>query len=564
MFSAGWGGGVGRSPWLPVVLTGIVAGGILLSSLLAVILWLHPYPVMDTVTVIDGYFSLSWPQFLFFRGDNEHLPWLAMPFFAADIALFGARGVFLIVLLLLLNAAVALTLAALIGRRLALRRDRVMAVLVSLAGFFWLLHAENLIWPKQIHMYLSLVLFLLACLMLARVDERLGRDGGPVTGSLLGIALLLTGSTFSFAYGIVGWLALLLAALSLRWPGRVLILLAAGFAVNLAIYVLAYAPTALPATHTRPVDALLQPLRLAWYVLHYLGHPLRRLLFGGREAALVLTAAGILASFWFMHRAMRQRRGPAEAALLAVLLFSMGAAGISALSRVGFGSGQAETLRYGVVQVLFWGALAGLALPFLARAPGRNWLCLLLVLLMLPFQSRMLKRLPQDDAETWRAVTALVTGADAETRIRQRLHPDIVQLQRVTENLRIRGLSVFADAPVTWLGRPLTELAVLADAASCTGWVRIVDPDMSPSHIALEGQARETAGGRQAEWIIVTGDDGRVVGLGHRGFWRDAEGVTWRGYARRDGTAPQAYAILPDSGRACPLSWQSPTERSSP
>lgn len=560
MSAAGIIGGLVRAPWLPVMLTGGVAGGILLSSFLAVTLWLHPYPVMDTVTVIDGYFSLPWAQFLFFRGDNEHLPWLAMPLFAVDIALFGARGVFLIVVLLLLNTAIALMLAILVGRR----RHRLMAAIVILAGFFWLLHAENLIWPKQIHMYLSLALFMLACLRLVWGAERPGPDGAPTTGSVLALILLLTGSTFSFAYGIVGWLALLLAALSLRWPGRALALLAAGFAVNLAIYVLAYAPHTLPATHTRPADSLLQPLSLVWYIMHYIGHPLRRLLFGGRELALVLSAAGILAGFWFMLRAVRRRPSPAEAGLLAVLLFSMGAAGITALSRVGFGPIQAETLRYGVVQILFWAALAGLTLPFLARVRGRAWLCLLLVLLMLPFQWRMFNRLARDDADTWLAVTALATGAETEKRIRERLHPDIAQLHRVTESLRNRGLSVFADAPVSWLGRPVRELAEQADGASCTGWVRAMaesDETASQSHLALEGSALETPTGRPVEWVIVTGGGGRVIGLGHQGSWRDAAEVTWRGYTQRGGSSPLAYAILPDSGRLCPLSWQSPTER---
>lgn len=547
---------------LPVLLATPICAGLLLSSLISVYLWLHPYPVMDMVTVLDGYFELPWVEFLFFKRDNEHLPWLAMPFFAADILLFGAKGIFLIIVILILNSAIALSLSYLINLNLCNPIDRLMTVLLSISAFFWLLHAENLIWPKQIHMYLSLFLFLAACLCMVRADRQMESQGGRAMIPVAAILLLLTGSTFSFAYGIVGWIAIILSALTLRWPGRVILILIFGLLACLVIYLLNYAPQSLPSHHTSVADALANPLKFFWYILHYIGHPVRRLLFGIREISLLLTLAAIIFSFWLIYGAVQQRKSVGEAVLLAILLFSMGAADITALSRFDFGSGQAETLRYGVVQVLFWAALTGMALPFLRRVRGPHWFCAAVIALMVPFQAKMISRLQGDHAETWTAVTALVTGAGSEGNIKERLHPDLPQLLRVTQNMRQFGLSIFADGPAAWMGDRIDQHVKRTEDDACSGWFQTTQAAIGPTHITVEGETHETATGGRVEWVVMTLLDGRIVGLGHEGSFQDKNSVTWRGYAQADGEHIRVYGLLLRQRQICPLTRKPNTERS--
>lgn len=547
---------------MPLSLVLLLALFIVTTGAVAALRFIHPFPLWDTATVVDAYFRLPWPEFLFFRGDNEHLPWLAMPFYAADISLFGAHGLFLIAVLLVLNAALAITLVALARPWLNLRAQRLLAAAALLALFFWLFHAENLVWPKQIHMYLSLLAFLLAVRGLVALDGRLGRgQGGWI--HLSWVVLALVAASFSFAYGMIGWLAALFFALARRWPYRLLLSLAGAFALTLALYAALYAPNPLPG-HTRPTDALSDPLGMLWYCLHYLGSPLRRLFFNGRELGLLGAVAGMALALVASMRALRGGRPALEVAWLSIMLFCLGAAAITSLSRLSFGAQQAETLRYGVVQVLFWAAFALWLLPWLRdRLTGRPlllvWLLPVILALMLPFHLRMFGRLDRDQGRDWQAVLALLNGADGDPVVAERLHPSPALARRMADELSRRRLSLFAGPQPFWLDRKLAEIFTMGPAARCVAgpvWLHR-RPGLN-GRAYVTGSAWDAGAGRPAPWVVLANGDGRVVGLGRTLYPQGGTGRDgWQAYTLLadgdDGAELRAYAVLADGRSLCPL-----------
>ncbi len=547
---------------LPLVLVLLLAAIITATGVGAAFRFIHPFPLWDTATVVDAFFRLPLTEFLFFRGDNEHLPWLAMPFYAADITLFGAQGLFLIGLLLVLNAALALMLTLLARPLLTSPTQRIMAASALLALFFWLVHAENLVWPKQIHMYLSLLAFLLAVRLLVALDRRLGM-GQSVVAGLAWVVLALVAATFSFAYGIIGWPAALFFALARRWPCRLQLTLAGAFALTLALYAAVYAPNPLPS-HTRPLDALSDPLGMLWYSLHYLGSPLRRLFFNGREAGLLGAALAMVLVAAASVRALRGGRPALEVAWCAIMLFCLGAAAITSLSRLSFGAQQAETLRYGVVQVLFWAAFAFWLLPWLRLwLVGRSlllaWMLPVIVALMLPFHLRMWGRLDRDQGRDWQAVLALLNGADSDPVVAERLHPSPVLARRMADELANRRLSLFAGPQPFWLGLRLTGAFTIVPAARCTaGPVWLHRRPGVADRAYVTGSAWDEEAARPAPWIVLADDNGRVAGLGRALDPRGERGRdAWQAYTLlpdgEGGRDLRAYAVLMDGRSLCPL-----------
>lgn len=512
---------------------------------------------------MDAYFRLPWLDFLFFRHDNEHLPWLAMPFYAADIGLFGAHGNFLIAVLLCLNAGLAISITMLARSLWGEGKARPLTILAaSFASFFWLLHTDNLVWPKQIHMYLSLLAFLGACHTLIWIDHQL-HNGRPPARSLVLLVLLLLASTFSFAYGIIGWLAVLLVMIGRRWPWRLVVGFVAFFISVIIFYSAVYAPHPLPSTHTRPLEALGRPVDLFWYNLHYLGNPVQRLLFRDENLGLATTVAALVLALYALVSALRGRQSIHAMIGIAIMAFAMGTSFITSLSRVGLGPSQAETLRYGVVQIFFWLGFGLWVAPWLLarladRPLVRAWIFPVIIALMLPFHFRMLSRLDRDVGRIWQGVLAVLNHADADPIVTDVIHPSVIIARRMTDGLVERRLALFAAPQPHWLGQPFDKLFETVPANRCEG-----DPGRLQTRPALvdkayaTGSAWDVTAHKPADWVITVDAGGTVVGLGRAvkpGAGRDR--ADWQAYTQLpDGNSDnlRVYAVLGDQRSACPL-----------
>ncbi len=563
-----------------LILTILVGIGVVAMSVYVAFRDMHVFPYWDMGGVFHALFAMPLRDFFIFR-DNEHLPIAVMPLFLADAELFRARGISLVAGILLLNALIVWLLAD-EYRRHAPRSRRVLAMVSALfaANMFWLIHQENLIWPKQIHMYMAAGLTLLAFRALIGFE---GEKGGATTfrrERLIAVCVLLTLATFSFAYGAVGWIAAILFALSRRWPWRPSWILFASFAVNMAVYAFLYNTRTLEH-HTNPLLAIGKPVQVAEYLVHYFSAPVSALLRpvlddgAAKSISLVVSALACLAAIaGLLHEGLTGRSRPRErlpqfACLL--LLFTFGAGLMTALSRLDFGTAQSQAPRYAIIQVLFWN---GLTLLFAARfghwirlqAGALTGLCLFTSILLIPSQLGI-ARWSRDHAEDhWTAVLAIVNGVDDDQILTTRIFPQKDVYAAVVRGLAVRGWSVYARPQPWWIGRPARTLFADAPAERCIGFFdagsdlgRIRDGSY------VNGWAWDVAAQKPPEWVVLLDGDGTVRSLARSGLVRPDVGEAhpalagsrpgWRGYADRTDAIShyRAFAVLSDGATICPL-----------
>jgi hypothetical protein len=563
------------------VLLVVAAGGLAVTAHAAVVALrdMYVFPYWDMASLQYLYFTLSWFDFLLFR-DNEHLPFLAMPLYAADNLLFAARGTSLVALILALNALMAGLLIVELKRCWG-RADPALAAAagITLALFFWLIHHDNLIWPKQIHMYLSAVLSLIAGRYAAELDTRLRRDGALPARPAAALGLLLVAGTFSFGYGAIGWVAVLIVAVTGRWPRRAVATLGALFGLTILIYALRY-NYATVEHHGNPVSALSDPVRLLWYTVHYLAHPVVALLdrvldrsiavVGGLAAALV----GLIVAALFLVRVLLSRRSHATSTdIIAafLLLFVAGTALMTGASRLRFGVDQGLTSRYAIAQILFWLALA---LPAAAALRERAWLRggvvtvggVSVLLLLVPSHFAYAATVKDIGRTHWQSVLAIVNGVRDDAQTLSNIHPSSGVLGVLNDGLAVRRWSVYADPQPHWLSRPAAELFRTEPGARCLGaFDAASDLGRLDGQSFVEGWAWDVKAGRAAMWVVLVDNAGVVRGLARSG-WKRADvraahpqtagaATGWRGYVAAPVPLPGvlAYAVLADGASICPL-----------
>ncbi len=449
----------------------LLTSAIVLHTLYISVRDISPYPYWDMVAVHLYYFEGSFESFFFFR-DNEHLPFFVMPVFLLDSILFEARGYFLVIGILFLNfGIVALIILELRSAWEKFDGALLLGAAMVFLLLFWLLHYENFTWPKQIHMYMSSAFALLAMhkitnLEVSRSDGASIRLREPIV-----IALLLTLATFSFAYGAIGWVAALLLAVSKRWPARVTIIILCGFCANMFVYYVFYNMNTL-AAHSNPIQSLLEPLKVLEYIIFYFASPFIELFKQITSASLArslgfaISSAGVAFALVAIGSILFLRRKPSERAEifgLLLVLFALGAAGMTALSRLRFGVDQSLASRYAIIQVLFW---IGIILVIASLLRTRLKLRMLsfivfggcLVLLVVPSQMRF-ERLSAARLENqWNGILAIINGTEANQVIKTSIFPDPNISAVVARHLAARGWSIFAQPQPWWIGRSVSWL----------------------------------------------------------------------------------------------------------
>ncbi len=306
-------------------------------------------PEADMLVDFRRHLDLPFPQFLIAPA-NEHILLFPRLFYLADWYLGFADGGLLQLSIFALLAVETLLLAA-GGSLPAGGGSRIAALWLPIvaAMLFWLCDWANLVFPMQLHMYLSLCFGVAALL----VQTRLPASGRGVWTW----ALLCLGSLFSFGIGL-GWvsaLAVLLLVQPLAAPLRRRLL-------SLALLVLALTATVMLTQHaTRSGEelwyAIARPLRLLSYVhqgitaydfwLAWLLPPWLVQVAAFACYAMLLTD---LALHWRRRRSLDSRRVFGFGLMLAVAATFL----VAGVARLDFPGAEPYANRYMSIPPLFW------------------------------------------------------------------------------------------------------------------------------------------------------------------------------------------------------------------
>jgi hypothetical protein len=577
---------VPRRP-LSVILIAIFVCGIIVCADSIVVAFhdMYAFPVSDMVGQQFQYFHQPLTNFLLHH-DNEHVLVAVMPLYLVDNLLFSARGIFLVALILAFNGLIAWLLIA----ELRCCWEQIDEAFVAASGLtiallFWLIHWENLIFPEQIHMYVSAVFVLLAGRYATRLDLQLRHQeaSGPSAARAATIGLLLVVATFSFGYGAVGWVAVLIIALTGRWPWRSIAIVSAIFAVALVIYAGYYYYAALNY-HSNPIRSLGKPIHIAIYVGYFLAAPIISPLrlfqsLGSIHAVavgLVLGIAGFVFAIVILFNVLiRKRRRATRTDLFTayLLIFSLGTALMAGLTRSRFGAEQALSSRYAIAQVLFW---IGLGLATINGMRNRTGLRIFsiayvgtLLIVGIGFSQFGFRAIVERQLQAhWQAVLALVDGVDDTLQIsylswRTNLVIDLVH------DFSVRHWSVYADPQPYWLNRPAAEIFRRVSPERCLGFLdEVSDLGRLKAQSFVRGWAWDAEQGRPPQWVVLIDAEGIIRGLARTGWERPDVGAAfpaipkmarsspgWLGYV----AAPpplagiEGYAVLNDNTAICPL-----------
>ncbi len=227
----------------------------------------------------------------------------------------------------------AVALAGYAGLLLLVRRGGNGRLILTSLAYFSLAAYENWLWGWQLSWFLADTLFIWAVVAAGSIKHR------PL--QIASAALLCVLATFSTAFGVASWIALL----PLLWlPARdderrasratVIVIWAALFAASLAVYLHQFHPD----LGGFPCESF---ACWAGYLLTIIGSPLSR-------TSGVAIAAGVVMLSTFAFAAIRawQMQDRQAAQWTAIGLFAIGFTAINAIGRSGMGLDQALSSRY--------------------------------------------------------------------------------------------------------------------------------------------------------------------------------------------------------------------------
>jgi hypothetical protein len=335
-------------------------------------------------------------------------------------------------------------------------RQQSANALVALTAFFpasWMLftlrQSESLLWGfPAIQFFMSIAFFLLSMHFLEKARR--------LDGWLMAAAAAAIVATFSAAHAVLVWPIGLIVLLTNQtpnvmqrtkaWRAGVVFWVTLGAGVGLC-YVLGYAK---PNYHPSLLYGFRHPLELARYLAGYAGKPL-----GGETAWTPVLGAFVWLSYaWATIWAFRQWRQGRRLPLLplTMILFAGGAALLTAISRVGFGAGQAMAGRYVTISSLGLIGLYLTALPFLPRLRlgmdkhglGAVVCGVTFLFLMRPLYNTEEGAAVRDDRT--RAAYYLTNVALQSDAVLKVLHPRPSVVREGAEILRRYRLNVFSTA----------------------------------------------------------------------------------------------------------------------
>ena len=444
---------------------------------------------------------------------NEHQPYLAMLIWGVDAKLFDSYG---LLPQILMQVFAVVTVIVVIGRK-GISRPSWTSVAITISGCALILSPmnwENLVWPNQVHLYLS-VLFSVLALSVAVSVAKLSWQH-QIQRVLL-CCFLAVCATYSFGWGLAVWPALLIHGLLFRWRWQAtLTVLVFGVAI-IALYF-----SRINFTHHDggTSETLFDLISVVHFAALQLAAPL---VFDGIGYAITYIVGyvflGVFGFVSFKIYIRRQVIDDRQIRSLLVCLYCVGVCLLTALGRDSLAS------RYMLIPILFMVAMPGL---FPVRVPleshGKRLIFVGFLLWNLGLSGASFLF---DDALRSRQFMikdgAIAAAFDTEANHRG-LSPD---QDRINERVWPYYIEHHSDSSainvLTWLGKSLSETVAVdvsdEGAHVCLGHVDLFenregDPDID----VINGWVRlGPEGEREADWVIVANAEGTVVGLGATG-----------------------------------------------
>jgi hypothetical protein len=558
---------IGQLDRLLATATLIIGVYVAVSTIAMIVGSWGPLPVEDSWLgeLVSGR-DITWSWLI--SQHNEHRLVLWRLISIADYWLSAETNVIPFVAGVLMLASLGLLVVRL-SRGAGLRGwvEMMWAAGLTLGLLFWAVQQEALIMGPPFVQFIGMQLAAAATFSVLAL-------GPPTIGTLAIVIGLEFVSAYIMASGVmVSFLAIVLAIWLDRPRSHVAVLSVAAVSVVIS-YLVGYHT---PPTTSDPLEALSNLRSILVYTAAYLGGPFGEsigwLLRVDRVAvAVVAGGAGILIFATLGRRLLRIGRSasPQEAVLFAFAGLAVAGGLLISFGRVGFGMEQALSSRYATQVLPFWLMLGLLGASSAIGSRCRTLAVMVFALPVLivvaisePYFAQSGRRLA---AERNAAAPALLANV-ADPLLARLLEADPGRPLRLRPVLQTAHTSVFSEAWGSWLGTPLAEHVVLADASACQGSfdkaVSIID-ESHPGWRAV-GRAWSTVRGRAPRRIVLVDSGGLVTGYGLGGLGLDPEVVVasvpesgedtlWIGaFTGSDPGSTTAYALLDEAPTACPL-----------
>ena len=511
----------------------ILAAVFVVGSLFVIFRQAIYIPYQDQWGWVDRYVSRSETvTSLLLTPINSHIVAIPGLLYWMDAALFGASNRLNLIAMMACIAGICLLLRARFSGLAETFRGRTTEIYfgTTLILMVWFHNWENLFWPFQVHLYLS-ILFSLAALF--ALSAAVAGGSHRVVGIGIAVALaagLLAGASFGPGLGV--WAPCLLIVLLGRWPAPGKWAVAA--AVSCIVALLAWYLLPWVAHESRPIGIVPSLNFLAMF----LGSPFyhgynERVLAADIDRLILPIGAGYLGmalACVIAVRILRIRRRRALAAaelfFVGVMAFALAAAGMVAGVRGGGGPpAPALASRYGVLCLLFWLS----AVPLLAADPGFSKARIRSLEMFVPIC--LLALIVRSQTEylgwwmNWRSMieaasASLVSGVpDPEYLGYVLFKPEMVE--RVSGMLLRERLSPLYEERSRFIGRSLADLGTVDD--HCLA--QIAETKRLPAGYRISGTVPGPGLPFAELPVFVTDESGRVVGLGNVdrgwswGFW---------------------------------------------
>lgn len=526
--------------------------------------------LLDYQTLRHGNFTLTH----LFALHNEHR--LAVPrlIFFADYALAGGTNKLNLFVIGLIQAAHAGLLLALIGRK-RWRAPSTWIVAAAVVGLLLSISQwENLTWGFQSQFVGVFALATGAYVLMARA---VGADGRRRIGVFALAILLLFLATFSMANGLVAASIAVVLCLGLRAPWWMPV----GTAVYVALAALFYFHNYHAANdHSDLAYVLAHPWDFVSYFLGYLGNLAGEQLLWQplgepplvRPAATILGGVGLaLGGAAFLLVALRKETDRVQAVLVAVMLFVLATAALTAAGRLNFGVWQAYSSRYRTptaifwaVQLIFWFRVVWPPVVIGRRVAVVAAACALIGLLWL---QRAVKPELFAKAEAVHRTESALLSQVADIDALNGAFPRGGEVFVRSQILREYDKSIFAEPRADWMGLSVDRIGPMAPQA-CRGSFdyMVRSPFGALDGVRAIGWAWDSDARRAARDILLVNAQGKVVGVGRSGVrrldvrealqypWAADSG--WEGVARATaGGTLTAFAVLHD-GDLCQVGAQ--------
>ena len=564
---------VKRLPWVLATFAAILfAGWIVVDTLRSLVPYWSPLPWFDewaTVELLRAWQAgeMTVVQVLFAQ-HNEHRLVVPRILFFADDVFFRGGGWLEFIAICVVQASHAALFATVLFRSKGAGRGRWIVAAICVALMFSLRQVENLGSPFQLQFVAVFAGATLSFVVFGLAIARMRREA-PFAGCLLASFATILLTVFTMANGLVAAFVLVAMARTARVRWSVVLACAAWAAILTMIYFHGYEPV---AQHSRPLDSLHRPGELLLYAAMYLGSVIAT---GDVLPAAVLGFVGMAATLAAAVRCHLQRGGRLmPLAMVAVMLFVMAAALVTASGRLTFGLGQALSSRYVAGSVTFWAAhlvywwIDPPAWPSRRSGIAASRRAVLLgsfiLVLVLPTEQRQAKGpLAEQRFAQNESADLLMLGLDDRAVVTRAAWSD-EDVERLVPVLRRNRISIFGTRDFEALGHPLADRAIRDNPDLCGGAIDVAEADASLGHdgVRLSGTAWDGAKRRLVRRVFLTDKAGVVVGFGS-GAEPGAARSAWRGFAVAPlGSRLVAYGLLSD-GHVCRVGAHGVSERAS-